>query len=202
MKRTVFRAFESAIVTLWGFRQICEHRKHLFLQAVRIHTCTYRLTKGRVRYTSLVGRYITQYWSVTFWDCNINNKVTQKLQRYGYIRRWFHMWHKKRALYMRVWTLLTIVYIWQFGICKNRSICVWWFMVTLWNIVVTFLTRANYISGNYTMQSHPCNISNIDLHNVTIRMIRCNIPDAGPTIMYHNYPRHAYDEGFWSELQH
>ena len=58
MQRTVFRAWESAIVTVWVFRQICEHRKHFVLQAVRIHTCTYRLTKGRVRYTSLVGRYI------------------------------------------------------------------------------------------------------------------------------------------------
>jgi hypothetical protein len=55
-KRTVFRACESIIATLGVFRQICEHRKHLCLQAARIHTCTYRLTKGRVRYTSLVGR--------------------------------------------------------------------------------------------------------------------------------------------------
>ena len=41
------------IVTLGVGCQIFEHAKHLFLQAVRIHTCTYRLTKGRLKHTSL-----------------------------------------------------------------------------------------------------------------------------------------------------
>jgi hypothetical protein len=51
-------------------------------------------------------------------------------------------------------------------------------MVSLRIVVVTFLTRVKYIPGNYTIQSHHCNISNIDLHNGTIRMIRCNIPEC------------------------